>query len=256
MQVLLQIFEFRQQFVKGNHLHVLAGVAENLKTTQFMLFNRASSSKHNASDHMGGMDCGELTLASQLQGLDHSLTVFDRAYFSAAFLLDWQTQGASRHWLMRAKRAFGAAVAFGFGDRSAGWLMLLGGVLMLAGVVLHLAESHGHEHTHEVLEHEYAHRHDDGHHSHVHFVMPKGSHSHKHTHEPMTHAHPHAPDVHHQYVHGTPGIFLSAPPRSLDRQVGDQASLVSPFPNSILAVSRPYKRALPRPNRSIDTKKS
>jgi hypothetical protein len=193
LQVLLQIFEFRQQFVKGNHLHVLAGVAENLKTTQFMLFNRASSSKHNASDHMGGMDCGELTLASQLQGLDHSLTVFDRAYFSAAFLLDWQTQGASRHWLMRAKRAFGAAVAFGFGDRSAGWLMLLGGVLMLAGVVLHLAESHGHEHTHEVLEHEYAHRHDDGHHSHVHVVMPKGSHSHKHTHEPMTHAHPGSP---------------------------------------------------------------
>ena len=48
--MLLQILEFRQQFVKGNHLHVLAGVTENLKGTQFMLFNRPSSSKHNAFD--------------------------------------------------------------------------------------------------------------------------------------------------------------------------------------------------------------
>lgn len=118
------------------------------------------------------------------------------------YLLAQRAFGAARTGSVFAFAPFiGAAVAFGFGDRSAGWLMLLGGVLMLAGVVLHLAERHGHEHTHEVLEHEHAHRHDDGHHSHVHFVMPKGSHSHKHTHEPMTHAHPHAPDVHHQHVH-------------------------------------------------------
>ena len=51
---------------------------------------------------LGAMDQGELTLAAGLQGLDHSLTVFDRAYFSAAFLLAWQ-QGQQRHWLMRAK---------------------------------------------------------------------------------------------------------------------------------------------------------
>ena len=52
---------------------------------------------------MGGMDRGELTLAADLQGQDHSITLFDRAYFSAAFLLQWQEQGVSRHWLMRAK---------------------------------------------------------------------------------------------------------------------------------------------------------
>ncbi len=52
---------------------------------------------------MGGMDRGELTLAAGLQGQDHSITLFDRAYFSAAFLLQWQEQGVSRHWLMRAK---------------------------------------------------------------------------------------------------------------------------------------------------------
>lgn len=51
---------------------------------------------------IGDMGQGELTLAADLQGIDHSLTVFDRAYFSAAFLLRWQ-QGRQRHWLMRAK---------------------------------------------------------------------------------------------------------------------------------------------------------
>ncbi len=52
---------------------------------------------------LGAMTQGELTLAAQLQVPEQSITVFDRAYFSAAFLLDWQTQGRDRHWLMRAK---------------------------------------------------------------------------------------------------------------------------------------------------------
>jgi hypothetical protein len=52
---------------------------------------------------LGDYHCGELTLAADLRGLDHSITLFDRAYFSSAFLLDWQHAGAQRHWLMRAK---------------------------------------------------------------------------------------------------------------------------------------------------------
>ena len=52
---------------------------------------------------IGGMDKGELTLAQSLQAPDHSLTIFDRAYFSAAHLLAWQAAGEQRHWLMRAK---------------------------------------------------------------------------------------------------------------------------------------------------------
>lgn len=52
---------------------------------------------------LGDYHCGELTLAADLRGLDHSITLFDRAYFSAAFLMDWQHAGAQRHWLMRAK---------------------------------------------------------------------------------------------------------------------------------------------------------
>ncbi|EHL23656.1 MULTISPECIES: DMT family transporter [unclassified Acidovorax] len=118
------------------------------------------------------------------------------------YLLAQRAFGAARTGSVFAFAPFiGAAVAFGLGERSAGWLMLLGGLFMLAGVVLHLAESHGHEHTHEALEHEHAHRHDDGHHLHAHEVMPEGSHSHRHAHEPMTHAHAHAPDAHHQHRH-------------------------------------------------------
>ena len=52
---------------------------------------------------LGAYHCGELTLAAGLHGLDHSITLLDRAYFSAAFLLDWQHAGEQRHWLMRAR---------------------------------------------------------------------------------------------------------------------------------------------------------
>ena len=52
---------------------------------------------------LGDYGCGELTLAAGLRGLDHSITLFDRAYFSAAFLLQWSQAGQQRHWLMRAK---------------------------------------------------------------------------------------------------------------------------------------------------------
>lgn len=118
------------------------------------------------------------------------------------YLLAQRAFGAARTGSVFAFAPFiGAALAFGLGERSAGWLMLLGGLLMLAGVVVHLAESHGHEHAHETLKHEHAHRHDDGHHLHEHDVMPKGSHSHWHAHEPLTHAHAHTPDAHHQHRH-------------------------------------------------------
>lgn len=52
---------------------------------------------------LGSMDQGELTLAHQLQVPSQSITLFDRAYFSADFLLHWQSQAEQSHWLMRAK---------------------------------------------------------------------------------------------------------------------------------------------------------
>lgn len=51
----------------------------------------------------GDYRLGELSLVKPLMQAvpDDSLTIFDRAYFSAALLLDWQQAGKERHWLMR-----------------------------------------------------------------------------------------------------------------------------------------------------------
>lgn len=118
------------------------------------------------------------------------------------YLLAQRAFGAARAGSVFAFAPFiGAALAVALGDRSVSGWMVLGSLLMLAGVVLHLAESHEHEHDHEALEHEHAHRHDDGHHEHVHDPMPVGEHSHRHRHEPMRHAHPHVPDAHHAHRH-------------------------------------------------------
>ena len=48
---------------------------------------------------------GELTLAQQLisSAPDHTLTLFDRCYFSASFLLEWQQAGEQTHWLTPVK---------------------------------------------------------------------------------------------------------------------------------------------------------
>lgn len=118
------------------------------------------------------------------------------------YLLAQRAFGASRTGSVFAFAPFvGAALAFALGERS-GSPWLLGGVaLMVAGIVLHLAERHAHEHVHVALEHEHAHHHDDGHHAHVHDVMPVGVHSHLHRHEPQRHAHPHVPDEHHAHTH-------------------------------------------------------
>lgn len=119
-----------------------------------------------------------------------------------AYLLAQRSFGAARTGSVFAFAPFiGATVAVLLGDRSFGWPMATGGALMLAGVALHLAESHSHEHRHEPLEHEHAHVHDDGHHAHRHDPMPVGAHSHPHRHEPMRHAHPHVPDAHHGHRH-------------------------------------------------------
>lgn len=124
--------------------------------------------------------------------------------------------GLSLRFYLLAQRAFGAArtgsvfafapfvgalLAVALGDRSADAGMLIAGLLMATGIVLHLAESHTHEHEHEALAHEHAHRHDDGHHDHAHDVMPEGEHSHWHAHAPRRHTHAHVPDVHHAHRH-------------------------------------------------------
>ena len=128
--------------------------------------------------------------------------------------------GLSLRFYLLAQRAFGAArtgsvfafapfvgalFAFWLGERSGSVWMLGGALLMAAGIVLHLAESHGHDHAHDDEQHEHAHRHDDGHHTHSHGhphpALPAGSHSHPHRHEPHRHTHAHVPDEHHAHRH-------------------------------------------------------
>lgn len=124
--------------------------------------------------------------------------------------------GLSLRFYLLAQRAFGAARtgsvfafapflgaigAYGLGERSVSWMLMVGGALMLAGVAVHLLEAHEHTHSHETLEHEHAHRHDDGHHGHAHDPMPADAHSHLHRHDPQTHSHAHVPDAHHVHRH-------------------------------------------------------
>jgi drug/metabolite transporter (DMT)-like permease len=80
--------------------------------------------------------------------------------------------------------------------------LVLAGLLMGAGVWLHLTERHEHEHRHLSVAHEHLHTH-DAHHQHRHDAAWDGTepHTHKHTHEPLGHAHPHYPDAHHRHLH-------------------------------------------------------
>lgn len=118
------------------------------------------------------------------------------------YLLAQRSFGAARTASVFAFAPFvGAALAFALGERSGSIWMLAGAALMVAGIVLHIAERHAHSHVHEPLEHEHAHTHDDGHHTHAHALMPAGAHSHVHRHEPRRHAHAHVPDEHHAHRH-------------------------------------------------------
>jgi drug/metabolite transporter (DMT)-like permease len=80
--------------------------------------------------------------------------------------------------------------------------LLCAGMLMAAGLWLHLSERHEHEHTHGGVIHDHPHVHDI-HHQHQHDAQDAGAerHSHRHTHETLRHRHPHYPDEHHRHVH-------------------------------------------------------
>lgn len=120
------------------------------------------------------------------------------------YLLAQRTFGAARTGSVFAFAPFvGALGAVALGERDPGIRAVAAGLLMLAGVLLHLSESHAHRHRHPALLHEHAHTHDDGHHEHLHQPMPSGPHSHLHHHPPVTHTHEHLPDTHHQHDHRT-----------------------------------------------------
>ncbi len=98
---------------------------------------------------------------------------------------------------------FGAILAIVLGDPIS-WPVIVAGILMTAGVWLHLTERHEHEHTHEAITHDHWHTHDE-HHLHDHEpgleVAANGWHKHEHTHAAITHTHEHYPDSHHRHTH-------------------------------------------------------
>lgn len=123
-----------------------------------------------------------VSLALFVIGLRHLGTARTGAYFSVAPFL-------------------GTLLAVALGDPIT-LPLLIAGLLMAAGIWLHLTERHEHEHQHEKLEHEHEHVHDE-HHQHLHdeSVAPGTRHRHLHQHEPLTHTHSHFPDVHHRHDH-------------------------------------------------------
>ncbi len=96
----------------------------------------------------------------------------------------------------------GAALAFALGQGRFDWAFYASGVLMLAGVWLHVTEKHEHGHVHEPLEHEHLHSHDE-HHQHEHGPgdPPGEPHAHRHQHARLKHSHSHYPDIHHRHGH-------------------------------------------------------
>ncbi len=101
----------------------------------------------------------------------------------------------------------GSALAVGLLAEPLTGRLLAAGVLMGAGVYLHLRERHDHAHDHEPLEHAHRHVHDEHHrHAHAPSDPPGEPHSHWHRHEALTHSHPHYPDLHHRHDHRRAGL--------------------------------------------------
>ena len=98
----------------------------------------------------------------------------------------------------------GAVIAFALLGEALTVQLAIGGVLMAAGVWLHLTEHHEHRHTHAPAVHTHEHEH-DAHHRHEHGPDdPAGKrHTHEHEHARMAHSHAHYPDSHHRHEHGS-----------------------------------------------------
>ncbi len=96
----------------------------------------------------------------------------------------------------------GVLMALAAGSEAPSLRLAAAGILMGAGVWLHLTERHVHEHGHEGTEHTEQHRHDDHHqHGHPTGVPEYGPHTHPHDHQQLVHIQAHYPDLHHPHQH-------------------------------------------------------
>lgn len=119
------------------------------------------------------------------------------------FILALRGLGAARTGAYYGTAPFiGAMTAILFLGEPLTAMVVIAGLLMAAGVWLHLSERHAHEHLHEPLEHDHRHVHDE-HHDHTHLPgdPPGEPHAHPHRHGRLVHAHSHWPDLHHRHDH-------------------------------------------------------
>jgi len=201
-----------------------SGGSQLLGLVAVMLATAAWGMDNTLSRALADRDPGQVVLAKAVFGVTATVIlalIVGEALPTLASALGMMLVGATGYGLslrfyLLAQRAFGAArtgsvfafapfigaiAAFALGDRSGGGGLLIGGMLMLLGVMVHLAEIHHHEHHHETVAHEHAHVHNDRHHTHTHDPMPIGPHSHMHSHAVLRHAHSHVPDAHHMHKH-------------------------------------------------------
>jgi drug/metabolite transporter (DMT)-like permease len=119
------------------------------------------------------------------------------------FVLALQKLGTARTGAYFSVAPFvGAAVSLLMLGDAPGAGFWTAGLLMGAGIWLHLTERHEHLHAHEAMAHAHEHVHDE-HHRHAHdFDWDGGEpHVHPHQHEAAVHSHPHVPDIHHRHRH-------------------------------------------------------
>ena len=119
------------------------------------------------------------------------------------FILALRNLGAARAGAYFAVAPFfGTALAVSLQGDAVTLQLVAAGLLMAAGVWLHLTERHVHAHTHEPVVHEHSHVHDEHHrHEHAANVSIREAHTHVHEHKRLRHAHPHYPDIHHRHEH-------------------------------------------------------
>ena len=119
------------------------------------------------------------------------------------FVLALQKLGTARTGAYFSVAPFvGAAVSLLMLGDAPGTGFWAAGLLMGAGIWLHLTERHEHLHVHEPMAHAHEHVH-DAHHQHHHDFDWDGvePHAHPHQHEAAAHSHPHVPDIHHRHRH-------------------------------------------------------
>jgi drug/metabolite transporter (DMT)-like permease len=147
-----------------------------------------------AGGHLPGIDT--IALAGVVGFLGYGVSL-------VLFVMALRQLGAARTAAYFSTAPFvGALAAVAALDEPLTAQLAAAGLLMGAGVFLHLTERHEHAHVHEASEHMHPHRH-DAHHQHRHRPddPPGEPHTHWHRHGWLKHAHAHLPDTHHRHSH-------------------------------------------------------